>query len=363
MPRIAAAATALPPHVISQAEARAACERIYAGNPALLRLLRVFDHSGVETRHFAFPQEYYLSDRSFEQRNADFIEQGSLLAERAARTCLERAGLRADQVDHFFLVTTTGLATPSLDALVAPRLGLRPDARRWPLFGLGCAGGAGGIIRAGEILRAFPNERALVVAVELCGQVFSLRATNPTDLVGAALFGDGAAAVLIAGDETPVPPVPSEAASGSRVERGPKIHAARTVLFAESKHLMGWDFTSRGMRLVLSQEVTDLVRRRLRPVVEAFLSANGLSLRSITHWILHPGGRRIIEAYREAFACDDAALKWTRTSLARVGNLSSASVLFALTDVLESGRAREGDKGLMVALGPGFGAEMLVLAW
>ena len=316
MPRIAAVATALPPHRITQAQARAACEKIYAGNAALVRLLRVFEHSGVESRHFAFPLEYYHSNRSFEERNADFIEQGLILGERAARECLERAGVRAEQVDHLFLATTTGLATPSLDALLAPRLGLPPHARRWPLFGLGCAGGVGAVLR----------QRALVLSVELSGQVFSTRGAKPVDLVGAALFGDGAAAVLVGGDET----------SSS----GPKIHASRTVLFEESRHLMGWEFTSDGMRLVLSQEVTDLVRRRLRPVVEAFLAANGLTLRNIAHWVLHPGGRRIIEAYRDAFACGDGVLEWTRACLARVGNLSSASVLFTLSDVLASGRPR-----------------------
>ena len=348
MPSIAAAATALPPHVITQAQARAACEKVYAEKADLKRLLRVFDRSGVERRHFAFPAEYYLAERSFDRRNADFIEQGTALAEKAARACLERAGVEAAQVDHLVVVTTTGLATPSLDALLAPRLGLGKGTRRWPLFGLGCAGGAGGLLRAADLLRDRPGGRALVVSVELCGQVFSTRAAGATDVVGAALFGDGAAAVLVDAD---------------LAAAGPRVTASRTVLFEESKHLMGWDFTQDGMRLVLSREVTDLVRRRLRPVVEAFLDASGLALRDVAHWLLHPGGRKILEAYREAFGFDDGALQWTQGSLARVGNLSSASVLFELSDLLESGRARPGDKAVMVALGPGFAAEMLVLEW
>ncbi len=346
MPSIAAAATALPPHVITQAQARAACEKVYAEKADLKRLLRVFDRSGVERRHFAFPAEYYLTERSFDRRNADFIEQGTALAEKAARACLDRAGVEGRQVDHLFVVTTTGLATPSLDALLAPRLGLGKQARRWPLFGLGCAGGAGGLLRAADLLRDRPGGRALVVSVELCGQVFSTRAAGATDVVGAALFGDGAAAVLVDGGAA-----------------GPRVTASRTVLFEESKHLMGWDFTQDGMRLVLSREVTDLVRRRLRPVVEEFLDASGLALPDVAHWLLHPGGRKILEAYREAFGFDDRALQWTQGSLARVGNLSSASVLFELSDLLESGRARPGDKAVMVALGPGFAAEMLVLEW
>jgi len=348
MPKIEAVATALPKNVVTQAQARAECEKLYADDPRVLRLLRVFD-SGVVTRHFAFPPEYYLSKRSFEERNADYVEQATALAESAARDCLDRAGVSADAVDHLFFVTTTGLATPSIDALLAPRLGLRKEARRWPLFGLGCAAGAGGLIRACEVLRGHPKQRALVVSVELCGQVFAMGAKNPTDIVGAALFGDGAAAVLLAGDDVPA--------------AGPRIEATHTELFEDSKHIMGWDFTSDGMRLVLSKDVGDLVKRRLRPVVESFLRSAALALRNLDYWILHPGGRRIIDAYREAFECDDSLLRWTRNSLARVGNLSSASVLFTLKDVLDEARPSAGEKGIIVALGPGFSTEMLVLGW
>jgi alkylresorcinol/alkylpyrone synthase len=348
MPRIESVGTALPKNVVTQAEARAACEKVYAGDSRLQRLLRVFD-SGVETRHFAFPPDYYVSKRSFEERNAAYVEQATILAEAAARECLDRAGVSADAVDHIFFVTTTGLATPSVDALLAPRLGLRKDARRWPLFGLGCAAGAGGLIRAGELLLGHPKQRALVVSVELCGQVFATGATNATDVVGAALFGDGAAAVLVAGDDVPV--------------AGPRIEATRTELFEDTRHIMGWNFTSDGMRLVLSKDVGDLVRKRLRPVVESLLDFAKLSLKDLDYWILHPGGRRIIDAYRETFECSDSLLRWTRSSLARVGNLSSASVLFTLKDVLDEARPSAGEKGIVVALGPGFAIEMLVLGW
>ena len=348
MPSIESVGTALPKHVVTQAEARAACEKVYAGDSRLQRLLRVFD-SGVETRHFAFPPDYYLSRRTFEERNAAYVEQGTILAEAAARECLDRAGVSADAVDHIFFVTTTGLATPSVDALLAPRLGLRKGARRWPLFGLGCAAGAGGLIRAGELLQGHPKQRALVVSVELCGQVFAPGATNATDVVGAALFGDGAAAVLVAGDDIPV--------------AGPRIEATRTELFEDTRHIMGWDFTSDGMRLVLSKDVGDLVRRRLRSVVESCLHSAKLALKNLDYWILHPGGRRIIDAYRETFDCSDSLLRWTRNSLARVGNLSSASVLFTLKDVLDEAQPSAGEKGIMVALGPGFATEMLVLGW
>jgi alkylresorcinol/alkylpyrone synthase len=318
---------------------------LYKEREDLLRLVRVFPRSGVDQRHTAFPADYYFKDRNFEERNRDYIEQGLALAERAARTCLERGGLEPRQIDHIFLITTTGLATPSLDALLAPRLGLRRDVRRWPIFGLGCAGGAGALVRAADLLRGAPDEKVLVISVELCGQVFSLKANTPTDVVGAALFGDGAVAAVVG--------------HGS----GPKILASRSVLFEQSSHLMGWSFTDDGMRLVLSKEIAYFVMDRLKPVVDQFLADASTPQDRIAHWILHPGGRSIIETYRDLFGLSDPMLKWTRESLAKVGNLSSASVLFVLTDVMESGCARPGDRGLLCALGPGFAAELVLLEW
>ncbi|MBI3855266.1 MAG: type III polyketide synthase [Planctomycetes bacterium] len=342
---IAGLATALPPHVVTQAEALELARRVYAGREDLLKLLRVFPASGVERRHTAFPPDYYLRERSFEERNRDFVEQAVALAGKAAADALRRAGVRPAQLDHLFVVTTTGLATPSLDALLAPRLGLRSDVRRWPLFGLGCAGGAGALTRAADVLRGAPSQKALVVSVELCGQVFSTRAATPTDVVGAALFGDGAAAAVLA--------------EGA----GPRLLSTRSVLYEGTEHLMGWAFTSDGMRLRLSKEVADFVKERLKPVVEGFLKDSSVTMDRIAHWVLHPGGRRILETYRDAFGLDDRALQWTRGSLARVGNLSSASVLFILADLMEGGRARPGERGLMCALGPGFASELLLLEW
>jgi alkylresorcinol/alkylpyrone synthase len=342
---IRSVATALPPHRILQSQAVEAARRIHAGREDVLRLLPVFTRSGVEARHLAFPPEYYACARSFEERNRDYAVQGLILAETAARACLEKAGVRASEIDQLFLVTTTGLATPSLDAMLVRRLGLRADVRRSPIFGLGCAGGAGGMTRACDVLEGAPRGQALVVAVEVCGQVFSPLATSSTDVIGSALFGDGAAAVLL-GPGT-----------------GPRVTARRTVLYEGTEHLMGWAFTNDGMRLVLSKEVTDFIGEKLKPVVAAFLSDHRLSAKDIAHWVLHPGGRRILETYEEVFGLTEKDLRWARGSLARVGNLSSASILFILADLLASGTPKPGERGLMCALGPGFASELLLLEW
>ena len=349
MPRVVASVKALPPNVISQEEVRELCGRIFEDRKELQRLLPVMDRAGVRRRHFAFPPNYYLAGKSFEERNADFLDAALGLAEEAGRGCLEQAEVRPDQVDHLIVTTTTGLATPSVDARLVRRLGLKADVRRWPLFGLGCAGGAGAVIRAADLLRGMPGGRALVVAVELCGQIFSARALRPVDVIAAGLFGDGAAAALVEGDRC----------SG----RGPAIQAVKTVLFEDTERIMGWSFTGDGMRIMLSPRVTGFVGERLKEAVERFLGDSGLSARMIAAWILHPGGRRIIEAYGKAFGLDERALEWTRTSLANVGNLSSASVLAILSDVMSASGPGAGEKGLMIGLGPGFAAEMVLLSW
>jgi alkylresorcinol/alkylpyrone synthase len=345
MSSVVAVATALPPHRLPQADVAEAFRRVHAGKEDVLRLLSVFARSGVESRHFAFPPEYYARGRSFEDRNRDYAEQALDLAARAGRACLEKAGTRPEDVDQLYLITTTGLATPSLDALLVRRLGLRSDVRRSPLFGLGCAGGAGGLIRACDALDGAPGAKALVIAVELCGQVFSPRATAPTDVIGTALFGDGAAAALVSAGP------------------GPRVVARRTVLYEGTEHLMGWAFTSDGMRLVLSKEVTDFIGEKLQPVVDAFLSDQRLRASQIAHWVLHPGGRRILDTYRKVFGLTERDLRWSAGSLSRVGNLSSASILFILGDLIDSGLPKPGDRGLMCALGPGFASELLLLEW
>jgi len=349
MPRISAVATALPPRCFPQAAVRDEMGRVCRGNRALERLLPVFDRTGVETRYFVRPLDWYTGGPSFEERNGAYAECAVELGAEAISTCLERAGVAADDVDYLFFVTTTGLATPSVDARLARRLGMRPDLRRAPLFGLGCAGGAGALIRATDVLRAAPGGRALVLSVELCSLVFSPSAGQTTDLIGVALFGDGAAAVLLSGDDL----------AGD----GPVVSSTRSHLFHEAPDLMGWRFTGDGMRLILSREVPPFVATGVKPVVERFLSDAGIGLDALRHHLLHPGGAKVMATYRDAFGFDEGALDHARRAMRRYGNQSSASVLFMLNDLLDSGVPDAGDLGLMVALGPGFAAEMLTLAW
>jgi alkylresorcinol/alkylpyrone synthase len=349
MPKILAVSSAIPPHRLDQSFARSAMARICEGQPHLQRLIPVFDRTGVDTRHLVHEPEWYLEPRSFEERNDEYAAKALELTQKAVRACLAQSGTPPDEIDHIYVVTTTGLTTPSLDALLAGCLGLRADVRRSPLFGLGCAGGAGALIRACDVLSARPDEKALVVSVELGSMIFSKQAQTATDLVGVALFGDGAAAVLLGGDETP--------------GDGIRIAHTRTHLFKDSRHLMGWRFTDDGMRLVLSRDIPSLVGSRVAPVVQDFLSEAGLSFANITHHILHPGGAKVMSTYRSAFGLSEEALSIARDCMRQYGNLSSAAVLVMLSNLVASGVPRAGDMGLMLALGPGFAAEMLAVVW
>jgi alkylresorcinol/alkylpyrone synthase len=349
MPHIQALATAVPPHRLDQSFARREMARICEGQPHLERLLPVFDRAGVDTRHLVRPPEWYLTPRTFEERNDEYAARALELAERATRQCLESSGTAPDQIDHIYVVTTTGLATPSLDALLAGCLGLRVDVRRSPLFGLGCAGGAGALVRACDVLTAKPRERALVVSVELGSMIFSPGAQTPTDLVGVALFGDGAAAALVGGDDT--------------APDGIRIVGTRSRLFPDARHLMGWRFTSDGMRLILSRDIPSLVRERVAPLVDEFLGDAGMTVKEITHHVLHPGGPKVMATYRSAFGLSDDALTVARECMRQYGNLSSAAVLVMLSNLVSSGRPRAGDTGLVLALGPGFATELLALSW
>ena len=349
MPRVDSLATSLPAYRCDQSDIRDEMARVCRGDRAMERLLPLFDRTGVDTRYFVRPPKWYAEGPSFETRNAVYAESAIELAEEAARACLDRSGTSPDAIDHIYFVTTTGLMTPSLDAKLVSRLGLRSDIRRLPLFGLGCAAGAGALVRAADVLRGFPTHRALVVSVELCSLVFSSIARSATDLVGTALFGDGAAAAVVAGDQT----------AGD----GPAIVATRTHLFQEAPDLMGWNFTEDGMRLVLSREVPSFVRTDVAPVVNQFLDSQGLALADLRHLILHPGGAKVMATYRSVFGLDDDAISNARETMRRYGNQSSASVLFMLNDLVASRRPRRGDTGFMMALGPGFAAEMLTLEW
>lgn len=349
MPSVVSTGTAVPENVYTQDDIKSAYGNVVNGD--LRRYFTIFDHAGVQRRHLAFPLEYYQSAHPFQKRNADFQSVACLLAEQAAGQCLALAGLAPDRIDHLISVTTTGIATPSLEARLANRLGLKPLVRRTPMFGLGCAGGVGALALASEYTQAFPERIVLVVATELCGQTFQIGDVSVKNLIGVSLFGDGVAAALVAGDR---------AVSGD----GVRLLSNRSELYPDTLGAMGWDVNQDGFVLMLSQEVPRLIARHIRASSQGLFEQFGLELDEISHFALHPGGPRILDAYVEALDLNDQQLCFSRKVLADYGNLSSASVFFVLDEILKQPkRPSSGQWGWMAALGPGFGCEQILMQW
>jgi alkylresorcinol/alkylpyrone synthase len=307
----------------------------------------------VDRRYLARPVSDYLALDSFSKANTAWVEEAPKLGIMAARRALEAARLTPRDVDHLLFVTGTGIATPSVDARIVNLLEMRSDVRRTPIFGLGCAGGVAGVGRAADILRGFPDQIVMVISVELCSLTFQRTDASIANIIASALFGDGAAAVVLGGGR-----IADRASIGA-----PRVIAVRSVFYPDTEPLMGWEVVDAGLKIRLSPAIPDLVRARLGGDVDAMLAQHGLERSSINHWIAHPGGNRVLEALAEALDPPPEALEASWRLLAATGNLSSASVLFVLHDLLERGAAAPGDLGLMIAMGPGFAAELALLQW
>lgn len=348
--RVAAVGRALPAHVYGQEELLAALRAYWTGTPARLdRLEALHRNVSVGTRHLALPLEEYYRIGNFGDANAAWARVALDLGEQAVRDALGRAGLAPTDLGAIFFVSVTGIATPSIDARLVNRVGLSPRIKRVPVFGLGCVAGAAGIARAADYVRAFPRENALLLAVELCSLTIQRRDLSIANLIASGLFGDGAAAAIVSGAE--------------RDAEGPRVVATRSIFYPGTEHVMGWDITDTGFRVVLSADVPEVVGRYLRHDIDQFLADHGLRQRDIASWICHPGGPKVLEAFRRELDAPDGAFDLTWDSLREVGNLSSASVLFVLGDTLARRPPPPGSFGLLLAMGPGFCSELVLLQW
>ena len=351
--RILSVRGALPDHRHPQEEITDAFVSSMLTGGADRRLVeRLHRNAGVATRHLALPLERYGTLRDFGESNDAFITAGVELGARAVVDALKAVDLAPSDVDVIVSATVTGLAVPSLDARVAGVIGLRDDVVRVPLVGLGCVAGAAGVARLRDLLAGRPDGVAVLMSVELCSLTLQRGDSSVANLVASGLFGDGAAAVVAVGDERVVAPT-------TTVQ--PEVVATRSRLYPDSERTMGWDVGAGGLKVVLDGAVPDVVRRHVGDDVTRFLADHGLTRDDIGFYVAHPGGPKVLEALQDTLGVDRDALAVTWESLHRIGNLSSASVLHVLADTLETRPPRPGAYGLMLAMGPGFCSELVLL--
>lgn len=352
MTRIAAVRGALAPYRHAQTEITDIVARTCLPEGTDRRVLdRLHRSASVRSRHMTLPLERYAELDGFGAANDVFISAAPGLGAEAVRGALHMAGLTPADVDLLIFTSVTGIATPSIDARLAARLGLRADVTRLPLFGLGCAGGAAGLARMHDYLLGRPDNVAVLLSVELCSLTFQRNDASMANLVATGLFGDGAAAVVACG-------------AGRRGgSAGPTIVDTRSRLYPDTGRVMGWDIKDSGFQVVLDPSVPDVVRRHLADDVEGFLGDHGLKPKDVTAWVCHPGGPKVLHAVTEALELPGEALDVTWRHLADVGNLSSASVLHVLRDTLAERRPPPGTPGVLLAMGPGFACELVLLRW
>lgn len=312
---------------------------------------RLHGSARVATRHLALPIEQYAELDGFTAANEAFLPVAVDLGGKAVLGALADAGLGPGDVDLIVSTTVTGIAVPSLEARIAARIGLRPDVKRIPMLGLGCLAGAAGISRLHDFLLGSPSSVAVLVSVELCSLTVQRSDPSAANIVASGLFGDGAAAVVSVGSQHPL------AASG------PRVIDTLSHLYPDTERAMGWDVGSTGLKIVLGAEVPELVEKYLADDVDQLLSSHGLATSDISRWICHPGGPKVIEAIQSVLGVSEDDLAMTWRSLNTIGNLSSASVLHVFKDTLAQRPSRPGDWGVLMAMGPGFCSELVLLRW
>jgi alkylresorcinol/alkylpyrone synthase len=357
--RIASVGTAFPPHrypqeVITEALKEKMQDKLEI--PAVMN--RLHSNCGVDFRHIMFPLDTLGTVSGFGPMNDLWIKGALELGQEAIRKALDHVGLEPSDISAIFFTSVTGIACPSIDARLVNLMGFRKDIKRIPIFGLGCVAGAAGMARAVDYVKAFPKQYALLLSVELCSLTWQENDYSMANLVACGLFGDGAAAVVLAGEET------SHAERPTSVKNPcPRVVDTRSTFYPDTEHLMGWNINHSGFNIVLSADVPDLVTKELRGTVEDFLADNDLSMGQICSFIFHSGGPKVLKAMETSLNLPPYALSASWNSLRQRGNLSSASVLTVMQDFLLNRPGSPGCYSMIGAMGPAFCSELLLLQW
>jgi alkylresorcinol/alkylpyrone synthase len=357
--RIASVGTAYPPHRYPQAVITEALKnRMQDKLEVSGAMNRLHANCGVDYRHIMFPLETLGTLSGFGPTNDLWIKGALELGQQAIQKALDHVGLAPSDISAIFFTSVTGIACPSIDARLVNLMGFPKNIKRTPIFGLGCVAGAAGISRAADYVRAFPKQYALLLSVELCSLTWQENDYSVAHMVASGLFGDGAAAVVLAGEETPLAQKPTSVENPC-----PRVVDTRSTFYPDTEHLMGWKINHSGFNIVLSADVPELVKTELRSTVEGFLADNHMSMGQICSFIMHSGGPKVLKAMESSLGLPPHALAASWNSLRQRGNLSSASVLTVMQDFLLNRPGSPGCYSMMGAMGPAFCSELLLLQW
>ncbi|WP_071459917.1 type III polyketide synthase [Bacillus massilinigeriensis] len=360
MPIILSTVEEHPPFLVEQDKVMEFAQKLFSENfKDINRLLKVFQNGQIQKRRFAKSLDWYECEHSLQEKNDAFIETAVQLGAKAMEHCLSSKEFLTEKVpykdiDGIITVTSTGMSTPSIEARIMNILPFSKHTKRIPIWGLGCAGGAAGLSRAYEYCKAFPEAKILVLAVELCSLTFQPNDRSKSNLVGTSLFADGVACTLVCGDQ-------SDYKKFSRLSSNPRILDTHATLMPNALDVMGWDVKDGGLHVVFSKSIPSIVQDWLKPNVEEFLQKDGLKIENIHHFIAHPGGKKVLDAYVQALGFEEEKIEVSLDVLREHGNMSSATILYVLRRFME--KASGGEYGLAAALGPGFSSELLLLRW
>ena len=348
MPKIVAVSTAVPEYAVHQAEIREFAKKLFSEKiKDVDRLLPVFENAGIDTRYFTKPLNWFGQKRTPSEKNRAYIESSTKLCTEVTQKLFEQTSTAPKDIDYIIYVNSTGLATPTIDARLINLLGLRQDIRRSPIWGLGCAGGAAGLSHAYHYLLGHPDEKVLLVSCELCGLTFMLNDYSKSNLIACALFGEGAAAVLLSG--------------ANHKQDGLQIISTKSRFFPDSLDVMGWNVLDQGLQVVFAKRIPEIIEKCAFSDLGNFTQENSINLQEIDHLLFHPGGTKVIEAYQKALNLKNGQLNLSRDILRLYGNMSSVTVLFVLEKYISQFGFGSGEHGLLTALGPGFSSESLLL--
>lgn len=350
MPQIRSVGTAVPPYPFFQEHLRDLARLHFShGMAEIDRLIQVFDTVQVKRRFFSVPVDWFGFDHTFSEKNNEYLRCAQDLSIQAIERCLGTAGVRPDEIDHVIFVSSSGMATPSIDAYIINRLNFDGHVKRTPIFGLGCAGGVAGLARACDLARSDASEKILLVVLELSSLTFQRNDLSKSNLVACSLFADGAAAVLVTGDRT--------------ARDGIQIVDAQSTLFPETLDIMGWDFNERGLSVIFARSIPHVIERYIRGNIERLLQRNQIQFKDLAHYVIHPGGAKVLVSFEQALQLPPEALRHSRCILENYGNMSAPTVLFILEHLLQEGSARPGEYGICAGFGPGFSSELVLLRW